>query len=42
MYGGWALLIMGAVFVLAGVLRKEHLSVLAKAIRVCLECIGLG
>lgn len=41
-YGGWVLLAAGAVLIGIGILRGEHLTVLAKAIRVCLECIGLG
>lgn len=26
----------------AGFLRQEHLEVLQKAVRICLECIGIG
>jgi len=32
----------GAVFLVLGVLRGEAQVVLAKAIRICLECIGIG
>ncbi len=35
-------LLLGAVFVVLGVLTSEHLSVLSKAVRICLECIGIG
>lgn len=31
-----------AVFIAAGLLMKQNAAVLAKAIRVCLECIGVG
>lgn len=41
-YGGLALFILGALFLAIGVVRGEHLTVLKKAIRICLECIGLG
>lgn len=33
---------IGMIFVLLGVLRGEHLEVVAKAVRICLECIGIG
>jgi hypothetical protein len=33
---------IGMIFVLLGVLRGEHLEVFAKAVRICLECIGIG
>ena len=33
---------IGAVFLVLGVLRGEAQVVLAKAIRICLECIGIG
>lgn len=40
----WALLILGlaVVFIGIGVARGEHRLVLSKAIRICLECIGIG
>jgi len=39
----WALLcILAAVMLIAGGLRGEAGIQLAKAIRVCLECIGIG
>ncbi|MBP5653690.1 MAG: hypothetical protein J6X17_09800 [Lachnospiraceae bacterium] len=31
-----------AVLITAGLLLKQNAAVLAKAIRVCLECIGVG
>lgn len=36
------LLLIGAVMIWLGVLRGEHHTVLEKAIRICLECIGIG
>jgi hypothetical protein len=35
-------LVLGTVFVLLGIYRGEHLEVLGKAVRICLECIGIG
>lgn len=29
-------------FITVGILRKEHLVVLKKAVNICLECIGIG
>ena len=37
-----ALLGLAAVFLAVGVLRGEAESVWMKAIRICMECIGLG
>ncbi len=37
-----ALLVIGITMVCFGVMRGEADAVLAKAIRLCLECIGIG
>lgn len=36
------LLVLGTAFILFGIMRGEQRVVLQKAIRVCLECIGIG
>ena len=36
------LLSVGTVMLCAGVLRGEAATVLSKAIRLCLECVGIG
>lgn len=36
------LLAGGTVMLCAGVLRSEAATVLSKAIRLCLECVGIG
>lgn len=41
-FAGILTAILGIVFMLFGVYRGEADVVLAKAIRVCLECIGIG
>ena len=33
---------LGIVFLIYGGLRGEYLSVLRKAVMVCLECVGIG
>lgn len=38
----YAILMTSIVFIVAGLFRNEHMVVLKKAIRVCLECIGVG
>lgn len=35
-------LIISAVLVLIGVLEGQHRDVLQKAIKICLECVGIG
>jgi hypothetical protein len=37
-----SLLILGLLFIVIGAYRGEVGSVLAKAIRLCLECVGIG
>lgn len=37
-----ALLIAGIVMLCVGVMRGEADNVLSKAIRLCLECVGIG
>ena len=40
---GWiTLLILAAGLVVVGVLQGQPASVMAKAVRVCLECVGIG
>lgn len=39
---GILLALTGAVFMCIGIFKGEPASVMAKAIRICLECIGIG
>lgn len=43
---GWlirfGLLLGGTLMIVFGVLRGEHLTVLEKAVKICLECMGIG
>ena len=41
-WGAWLLLALGIVFIFIGVFRGEPGMILQKAIRICLECIGIG
>ena len=41
-WGAWFLLALGIMFVFIGVFRGEPGLILQKAIRICLECIGIG
>lgn len=36
------IIILSVLFIAVGVLRKEHIEVLQKAVKICLECIGIG
>lgn len=35
-------LAVSVLFILAGLIKKEHLEVMQKAVKICLECIGIG
>lgn len=37
-----SLLLIAAAFIAIGILRGENMLVLQKAVRICMECIGLG
>lgn len=39
---GFALTLIGAVMMIFGVADNEHREVFEKAVRICLECIGIG
>lgn len=36
------IVVLALLFIGVGVGRQEHLDVMQKAIRICLECIGIG
>ena len=36
------MILAGAAFVIIGVCRHEHLEIMAKAVKICLDCIGIG
>lgn len=38
----YGLLALGVLFLALGLLRGEQIDVLQKAVRICLECIGIG
>lgn len=35
-------LLVGLLMIALGIIRGEHETVLAKAIKICLECMGIG
>lgn len=41
-HGKWLLLVCAAVFLTVGIYQKELVRIYQKAIRICLECIGIG
>lgn len=42
MLARYGLLASSAALIAAGLLRQEHVEVMQKAVRICLECIGIG
>lgn len=36
------ILVLAVLFIIVGIGRQEHLMVMQKAVRICLECIGIG
>lgn len=38
----FCILAAAAAFIGIGLLRQEQMEVLGKAVRICLECIGIG
>ncbi len=41
-YGSYYLFSLGFIFFIIGIFRHEHIIVLKKAIRICMECIGIA
>ncbi|MEG0292124.1 MAG: CD1871A family CXXC motif-containing protein [Anaerovoracaceae bacterium] len=35
-------LTLGTAFLVLGIVRKEYIIVMEKAINICLECVGIG
>lgn len=38
----YVLVLLAFLFIGIGILREEHFIVLQKAVKICLECIGVG
>ena len=38
----YGLLGLAVVLIAVGLLKQEHLEVMQKAVKICLECIGIG
>lgn len=41
-YKTTAAIVVAVIMILIGILQGQNQSVLAKAIRICLECVGIG
>ncbi len=41
-YSGWILLAASVALIVVGVISAQYSEVWQKAVRVCLECVGLG
>lgn len=38
----WGVLLVSILFLVIGTVKQEYLEVLQKAVKICLECIGIG
>ena len=38
----YSLLGLAVVLIAVGLLKQEHIEVMQKAVKICLECIGIG
>ncbi len=38
----WGVLLVSLLFLAIGIAKQEYLEVLQKAVKICLECIGIG
>lgn len=38
----YGLLVLAAAFLAIGLFGREHIEVFQKAVKICLECIGIG
>lgn len=38
----WGLLGLAVIMIAVGLVNQEHLQVMQKAVKICLECIGIG
>ena len=38
----WTMLVLSIAFIILGAYRSEVDTVLSKAVRICLECVGIG
>ncbi|MCR4703601.1 MAG: hypothetical protein K5665_08070 [Saccharofermentans sp.] len=36
------LILLAVALIVTGILTDQHISVLHKAVRICMECVGLG